>query len=114
MALDLLALAKPLEPITLRDGSTVQPRPLDAEGWELYRRATSTGSDADAYTLLRWILPDITDAQLETIGITDTVAIVALAADKISLALRAVGNSPGTGAASTTPPSSPSPTPSTS
>lgn len=112
--LDLLARARPLEPVTLPDGAVLTVRALNADGWELYRTVQRTQSDTDALALLRHILPDATDANLESLGAEDVATLFLYAARKIHLVLDAVGNSSGTSAASHSPPSSPPPTPSTS
>lgn len=111
--LDLLALAKPLEPVKLPNGRVLDARPLDAEGWELLRAVEKSGDEAQAVALLRRILPDLTDDDLVSLGVEDIGVLVLYAARKIHQGLAVVGNSAGTGTASTSPPSSPSPTPST-
>ena len=111
--LDLLALAKPLEPVKLPNGRVLAARPLDAAGWELLRKIESTGDASQGVELLRRVLPDVTDDDLATLGIEDVPNILFYCARKIQAGFDAVGNSPGTAAANTSPPSSPSPTPST-
>lgn len=112
--LDLLAMAKPLEPIKLPNGRVYPARPLDAEGWELVRKAQATGDGADALAALRAIMPGVTDEDLATLGVEDVSVLVQYAARQIKLGLDALGNSPGGGETPPTPPSDPPPTPSPS
>lgn len=104
--LDLLALAKPLEPVKLPNGRVLSCRPLDATGWELVKQAQQTGDGATAMAALKACLPDATDADLETLGIEDIGVIIQYAARQILLAQDTLGNSPGGAAATPTPPSS--------
>lgn len=109
-----LSLTKPMEPVKLPNGRVLEARPLDADGWELWREVRKTGDNAKAVELVQRILPDATLDDLESLGEETTAALVLYVQGKVSSALALLGNSPGTGTASTSPPSSPPPTPSTS
>lgn len=112
--LDLVARAKPLEPIRFPNGRELAARPLDADGWELVRAAQRNQDAASMLAAVKYVVPDATDDDLNVLGIEDFGAILTYAARQIVEALDTVGNSAGTGTTSTSPPSSPPPTPSTS
>lgn len=113
MAVDLLALATPLEPVRLPNGSEHAVVPLDAVGWQLLRAVQEERDDAKAVALLRRCLPTASDRDLESLGIEDVGTLLVYAARKVQLASDAVGNSRG-GTAPSTPASVPPTTSSTS
>lgn len=110
-----LTVPRPLEPVKLPNGRVLDARPLDPERWELLRETQRTGDPDKALAVLRWVLPDATDEDLGTLGEHHVAALLLHVQDKVTAALAVLGNSAGTtAAASTSPPSSPSPTLSTS
>ena len=113
MPLDLAQFTKPLDPVTFTNGRTVAVRPFGPEEWELYRSIQKDPDDAKALDLIRRVLPDATDEDLETLTALQAGVVLEHAKGKIDLVLQLLGNSVGA-TASPPPPSPTSPTPSTS
>lgn len=96
--LDLRSLAKSLPPVTLLSGRTVQPKALDAFGYEILRTLQArerTGElDADALPLVRdlveRILPDATKEELDALEIEMQLSVIALAAGAVDALLGAI------------------------
>lgn len=88
--LNLVALAKPLKPVTLPNGTVCPVRVMDAAGFELYQRAKETGADADGAAVLRYILPTATDDDLGSLGEEDAIIVVSHAMRKTNAVLAAL------------------------
>jgi hypothetical protein len=109
MALDLLKLATPLEPIILPTRTAedaVRAVPLDAEGWAMLRQLQHTPDHAGALALLRRCIPDATDDDLGALAEEDVQRIILYCARKIRVVEEAMGES-SAGAATTAPASTP-------
>lgn len=105
MALDLLALRAPLEPVKWPDGREFPVRPFGPAEWAAYRAMMAcTDPEAAAergLALLRRVVPTLDDAALAVMVPEDMVAVLGYAAGKISLVLDALKNG-RTGQAPTT------------
>lgn len=113
MALDLVALEAPLEPVRFPNGREFAVREFGPAEYELWQ-AAQAGSGKHTITLLRRCVPDATDADIETLSPRMIAAVIAHAQHKLELMLAALGNAPGGAApAPASPPSAPSATPST-
>lgn len=113
MAIDLVALEAPLEPVRFPNGKefrVVEFGPAEYELWQ----AVQGGDEAAAPELLRRCVPDAASEDLAILTPRMIAAIVGHAMRKLDLVLAALGNVQGGAAtAPATPPSAPSATPST-
>jgi hypothetical protein len=112
MALDLVALEAPLEPVRFPNGREFAVREFGPAEWELWQRIQA-GETEHTATLIRRCVPDATDADLDTLSPRMAAAIVGHAQHKLEVVLAALGNAGGAETARNTPPSAPSRTPST-
>jgi hypothetical protein len=68
MTMQLGAFLAPLDDVTFPNGVTCAARRLDADGWKLLREYEAEPTNAaKGLALLRWIVPDATDAEWETL-----------------------------------------------
>lgn len=98
MALLLGAALKPLEDVTFPNGVTCSARRLDADGWKLYQEAMADPANPEkALALLKWIIPDATDAEWATLDEDGIIAgqIIGHSLGKIRVVQEALGNGGG-------------------
>lgn len=113
MALDLVALEAPLEPVRFPNGHEFAVREFGPAEYELWS-AIQAGQPELTVTLLQRCVPDATDADIETLSPRMIAAVIAHAQHKLELMLAVLGNGQGGAAAApASPPSAPSATPST-
>jgi hypothetical protein len=108
MALRLLDMVAPLEPVEFPNGRTFAVRPLDADSWEMLRAVQESKDGGKALALLKRVVPDASEEDFASLGIPHVGALLSYAANQIDLTLAAIKNSSGGAAADKpTPPSSP-------
>ena len=106
MALLLGDALKPLEPVTFLNGVTCPARRLDADGWKLYREAEADPtSGVKALALLKWIVPDATDAEWLTLDEDGVIAgqIIAHSFGKLRTVQETLRNGAGAAKAASPP-----------
>jgi hypothetical protein len=92
MAIKLIDLEQPLEPVVFPNGKELAVVPLDAAGYQLWEEVQRTRSDEAALALLRRCVPEATDEDLMTLTPRMVAAIVAHARYKIDLVLASIKN----------------------